>query len=145
MPSATGHGEKVWKGRYDDINAFERHLWRNGTRVVKFFLHVSKSEQKKRILERLDDPEKFWKFSSADLAERPYFDDYRMAYEEAITATSTRWAPWYVVPADHKYLMRTLVAGLLTQTISQLDLHLPEPTPEQLSEIDAHRQALLAE
>ncbi len=139
------NGEKFWKGRYDDINAFEHHLTRNGTRVVKFFLHVSKTEQKKRILERLDDPAKFWKFSSADLAERPYFDDYRKAYETAITATSTRWAPWYVVPADHKYLMRSIVAGLLTHTINQLELRLPEPTPEQRAEIDAHRRALLAE
>ena len=112
---------------------------------MKFFLHVSKGEQKKRILERLDDPSKFWKFSSADLAERPYFDDYRSAYEAAITATSTRWAPWYVIPADHKYLMRSIVAGLLTHAIGQLDLHLPEPTEEQLSEIDSHRRALLAE
>jgi PPK2 family polyphosphate:nucleotide phosphotransferase len=145
LPRVAGHGDKLWSARYEDINAFERHLSRNGTSVVKFFLHVSKGEQKKRLLERLEDPAKYWKFSSADLAERAYFGDYQRAYEAAITATSTLWAPWYVVPADHKYMMRALVAGVLTHTIEQLDLHLPEASPEQRSEIESHRQALLAE
>ena len=145
LPLVAGHGEKLWAARYEDINAFERHLVRNGTRVVKFFLHVSKGEQKKRLLERLEDPAKYWKFSSADLAGRAYFGDYQRAYEVAITATSTPWAPWYVVPADHKYLMRALVAGVLTHTVEQLDLHLPKASPEQRAEIEQHRQALLAE
>jgi PPK2 family polyphosphate:nucleotide phosphotransferase len=145
LPREAGHGDKLWDARYEDINAFERHLSRNGTRIVKFYLHVSKDEQKKRLLERLGDPSKYWKFSSSDLSERAYFGEYRRAYETAITATSTPWAPWYVVPADHKYAMRALVAGVLTHTIEQLDLHMPEVTPEMSAEIESQRQALLAE
>ena len=102
--------KEFWKDRYDDINAFERHLVRNGTVVLKFFLHVSKDEQKQRFLERLDRPEKNWKFSEADLAERAFWDDYVVAYEDALTATSTSWAPWYVIPADQKWATRALVA-----------------------------------
>ena len=91
------------ENRYEDINNFERHLHRNNTRIVKVFLHLSRDEQKKRFLKRLDDPDKRWKFSTSDLAEREHWDDYQTAYEEALSATSTPWAPWYVVPADHKY------------------------------------------
>src|SRR6478752_6547212 len=101
-------GKKFWRKRYQDINAFERHLARSGTVVLKFFLNVSKGEQKRRFLERLDRPEKNWKFSPGDLAERAYWDDYMAAYEDALSATSTDWAPWYVVPADHKWLTRTI-------------------------------------
>jgi PPK2 family polyphosphate:nucleotide phosphotransferase len=141
----TQLSEEFWRQRYKDINAFEHHLQREGTRIVKFFLHVSKKEQKKRLLERLDDPAKYWKFSSADLAERAYFDDYQRAYEQAITATSTPWAPWFVVPADHKYAMRALVGGILVHVIDQLDLHLPEVSSEGRVAIEAARQALLAD
>ena len=94
--------------RYDDLNAFERHLDRNGTKVVKFFLHVSKAEQKRRFMARLDNPDKQWKFSAADVAERAHWDEYMQAYEDAITATSTEWAPWYVVPADNKHVMQAM-------------------------------------
>jgi PPK2 family polyphosphate:nucleotide phosphotransferase len=145
LPPDTATGKKLWHQRYEDINAFERHLQRNGTRFVKLFLHVSKDEQRKRLLERLDDPAKHWKFSSADLAERAYFDEYTHAYERAITATSTSWAPWYVVPADHKYAERALVGGILAHVIEQLDLHLPEPDGEELAALDRARKALLAE
>ncbi len=145
LPGDTAKGKKLWRQRYEDINAFERHLERNGTRIVKFFLHLSKDEQKKRLLERLDDPAKYWKFSAADLAERAYFDEYTHAYEAMITATSTAWAPWYVVPADHKYAARALVGGVLTHVIDGLDLHMPVVDAAGRAALDKARQALLAE
>ena len=107
---AGDRGPSFWARRYDDLNAFERHLARNGTKVVKFFLHVSKAEQKRRFIARLDNPDKLWKFNAADVAERALWDDYMEAYEDAITATSTEWAPWYVIPADHKHVMQAMVA-----------------------------------
>ena len=122
--------DRFWEARYEDINAFERHLDRNGTRIVKFFLHVSKDEQKKRFLARLDEPHKEWKFNAADVAERAHFDDYMAAFEAAITATSTDWAPWYVIPADHKWLSRALVAAALVETIQGLDLQWPKVSAE---------------
>ena len=118
-------GRPFWTGRYDDINAFERHLDRSGTRVVKFFLHVSKEEQKRRFLARLDNPHKNWKFSAADVAERALWDTYMKAYEDAITATSTEWAPWYVIPADNKRVMQALVVSVVVDTIRSLDLRWP--------------------
>src|SRR5262249_38481021 len=124
-------GKGFWEARYEDINTFEHHLARNGTLILKFFLHVSKKEQKRPFLERLDRPEKNWKFSASDLAERGHWDDYQEAYEDALAATSTEWAPWYVVPADHKWVTRTVVADLLTSAIKGLDLHYPEVTEEQ--------------
>ena len=135
----------IWSDRFEDINAFERHLSRNGTRIVKIYLHLSRDQQKKRLLERLDDPAKYWKFSTADLAERDYWDQYRAAYEEAITATSTPWAPWYVVPADHKYALRALVGGILVDAIDQMDLHLPVLGPDGLRELERARAGLRAE
>ncbi len=145
LPPGTAAGEKLWSKRYEDINAFEHHLHRNGTRIVKLFLHVSKQEQKKRLLARLDDPGKYYKFSAADVGERAYFEDYQKAYEAAITATSTSWAPWYVIPADHKYVLRALVGGILTRTIDALDLQLPEVGPQALADIEAARRQLLAD
>jgi PPK2 family polyphosphate:nucleotide phosphotransferase len=134
-------GRRFWAHRYDDINAFERHLVRNGTVVLKFFLHVSKEEQKKRFLDRLDEPEKNWKFSLGDLEERAHWDDYIEAYEEALAATSTKWAPWYVVPADHKWITRAIVADVITTTLRDLDLEYPRMTDENLKELaDARRQ-----
>jgi PPK2 family polyphosphate:nucleotide phosphotransferase len=124
-------GKKFWAARYEDINAFERHLTRNGTVVLKFFLNVSKDEQKRRFLERLDRPEKNWKFSASDLAERDHWDDYMGAYEDALGATSTDWAPWYVVPADYKWVTRAVVADIITTAIRGLDLRYPEVTDEQ--------------
>jgi PPK2 family polyphosphate:nucleotide phosphotransferase len=145
LPTGQEHGGRLWKDRFEEINAFEDHLTRSGTRIVKFFLHVSADEQKARLLERLDDPSKNWKFSSSDLAERAYFDDYQRAYEAAITATSTPWAPWYVIPADLKYAMRALVAGVLAHTFQELDLRMPEVTPERSAEIESYKKALSAE
>ncbi len=118
-------GKSLWKQRYSDINAFEQHLVRNGTIVLKFFLNVSKAEQKRRFLERLENPEKRWKFSARDVDERALWDDYMKAYESAITATSTKWAPWYIVPADHKSITRAIVADIITSTLHSLDLRYP--------------------
>jgi len=140
-----GSPEHYWRHRYEDINAFERHLHRNGTRIVKIFLHISKEQQKKRFLERLDDPTKYWKFSTADLAERGHWDDYQAAFDEALTATSTEWAPWYVVPADHKYALRALVGGILVHTIDQLDLRPPEVAADDLEALTKAKAELLAE
>lgn len=138
-------GKGFWKKRYEDINAFERHLVRNGTVVLKFFLNVSKDEQKRRFLERLDRPEKNWKFSPSDLAERGHWDDYMAAYQDAIAATSTPEAPWYVVPADHKWVTRAVVADVVTSTIRGLDLRVPELTDEDRKRLDDARVALAAE
>jgi PPK2 family polyphosphate:nucleotide phosphotransferase len=124
LPPAT-RGPGFWDDRYDDINTFERHLDRNGTKIVKFFLHVSKAEQKRRFLARLDEPHKEWKFNAADVAERALWDEYMTAFDQALTATSTPWAPWYVVPADHKWLTQALVAAVLVDTIRGLDLSWP--------------------
>ena len=140
LPPAS-RGPRFWDDRYDDINTFERHLDRSGTKVVKFFLHVSKAEQKKRFLARLDRPHKEWKFNAADVAERALWDDYMTAFEHALTATSTPWAPWYVIPADHKWLTQALVAAVLVDTISGLDLRWPEVSEaEHEANIEARRR-----
>src|SRR3954468_1662589 len=118
--------ERFWQERYEDINAFEPHVARNGTKIVKFFLHVSKAVQKERFLARLDQPGKEWKFNAADVAERHRFDEYRDAFEDALTATSTPWAPWYVIPADHKWLTQAFVVSVLVETLGALDLSWPE-------------------
>ncbi len=134
--------KSFWEARYEDINSFERHLTRNGTIVLKFMLNVSKSKQKERFLERLDSPEKQWKFSAGDLVERQYWDEYMEAYEEALSATSTAWAPWYVVPADHKWVTRAVVADIITNTIRGLDLQFPKLTAEQMQALAAAKQKL---
>ncbi|MCE9529866.1 MAG: polyphosphate kinase 2 family protein [Planctomycetes bacterium] len=138
-------GRAFWKKRYQDINNFERHLVRNGTIILKFFLHLSKDEQKRRFIDRLDDPEKNWKFSMADLDERAFWNDYQRAYEDALRATSTRWAPWYVIPADHKWVTRTLVADILTTTIRSLKLKVPELSVKQREALLEARKSLEAE
>lgn len=138
-------GKKFWEERYEDINAFERHLVRNGTWVLKFFLNVSKDEQKQRFLDRLKQPEKHWKFSASDLIERGYWDEYMEAYESAIGATSTEWAPWYVVPADYKWVTRAVVADVVTTTIRGLDLSYPEVTPEERKRLEEARLKLSQE
>jgi PPK2 family polyphosphate:nucleotide phosphotransferase len=134
-------GKNFWAERYEDINNFETHLVRNGTVVVKFYLHLSKDEQKKQLLERLEDPEKHWKFSLGDLGERALWDEYMKAYEDCLEATSTEWAPWYVIPADQKWAARALVATVLADTIRKLDLRYPEVSAEQKAKlIEAERQ-----
>jgi PPK2 family polyphosphate:nucleotide phosphotransferase len=128
--------KKFWQNRYEDINAFEHHLHRNGTIILKFFLNISKETQKKRFMERLDKPEKNWKFSSSDLAERAHWDDYTKVYEEAISATSTKYAPWYIIPADNKWVTRALVADIITSTLRKLNLKFPK-----VSEVEHQRLA----
>lgn len=138
-------GKRLWEKRYEDINHFEKHLTRNGTVILKFFLHLSKGEQKKRFMDRLDRPDKNWKFSCGDLAERARWDDYQEVYEEAISATSTKHAPWYIIPADRKYVSRAMVADIIVSTIKGLDLEYPKLSDEQLAELGKARAVLEAE
>jgi PPK2 family polyphosphate:nucleotide phosphotransferase len=135
-------GKSFWKDRYEDINAFERHLVRNGTVILKFFLHVSKKEQKERFLERLDNPDKNWKFSMGDAAERGHWEEYQEAYEDLIRATATRHAPWYVVPADKKWFTRVVVGAAIIDALGSLDLKFPEVDDEKKKELAAARIAL---
>jgi PPK2 family polyphosphate:nucleotide phosphotransferase len=133
--------EAFWQERYEDINAFERHLARTGTKIVKFFLHVSKEVQKERFLARLDTPGKEWKFNADDVTERALWDDYMSAFEDALTATSNRWAPWYVIPADYKWLTQALVAQVLVQTLRSLDLRWPEVSAkEHAANLEARKE-----
>ena len=134
----------IWKERFKDIRGFERYLTRNGVVIRKFFLHVSKKEQKKRFLARLENPEKNWKFSASDLKEREYWDDYQDAYEDMIRHTATEDAPWYVVPADNKWFTRVVVAAAVVSTLGSLDLAYPKVGPGKLKELAAARRALLA-
>jgi PPK2 family polyphosphate:nucleotide phosphotransferase len=132
----------IWSERFDDINAFERYLARNGTAILKFFLHVSKEEQRKRFLDRLDEPEKNWKFSAADVKERESWDKYMAAYEDVLGNTSTKHAPWYVIPADHKWFARMAVAEVIGETLAGLDLAFPTVTPAKKAELVAARRLL---
>ena len=144
LPPGT-RGTQFWKGRYNDINAFERHLDRSGTKIVKFFLNVSKAEQKRRFIARLDTPGKEWKFKASDVAERAHWDEYTQAFEDAITATSTLWAPWYVIPADHKHVMQAMVAAILVDTINSLDLQWPTVSDKARAANAKARERLEAE
>ncbi len=142
-PGAPSKPDKsFWEKRYEDINNFEKHLSRNGTLVLKFFLHVSKDEQKRRFLERLTNPEKHWKFSDADLAEREHWKEYRSAFEDALTATSTKRAPWYVIPADRKYVARAIVADVVTTAIQDMGLEYPKVSEAKLAMLSAAREKL---
>jgi len=136
---------RLWNDRYEDINAFERHLARSGTVVLKFFLHVSRKEQARRLIERLDDPAKHWKFSIGDLAERSRWKDYRDAYARAIAATSHRHAPWYVVPADQKWFAHALIAEVVAETLEGLDLSLPKFGPDLARGVARARRTLTRE
>jgi PPK2 family polyphosphate:nucleotide phosphotransferase len=133
----------LWQQRFDDICNFERYLTRNGVVILKFFLHVSKQEQQKRFLARIDDPAKNWKFSINDVHEREHWDEYMRAYEETIKHTATKYAPWYVVPADHKWFTRLVVAAAIVETLNALDLEYPSLSKEELKELDTAKQALL--
>jgi PPK2 family polyphosphate:nucleotide phosphotransferase len=132
----------IWEDRYEDIRNVERYLGRNGVLIRKFFLHVSKKEQKKRFLERLDNPDKNWKFSIGDAKERAHWDDYQEAYEDMIRATATKDAPWYVVPADNKWFTRVVVAAAIIDALGSLDLKFPEVDDDQKKELAAARLAL---
>jgi len=135
-------GKGVWKERYEDINNFEKYLSRNGVLVRKFFLHVSKKEQKKRFLKRLDEPEKNWKFQAADVKERGHWDDYVRAYEDMLRSTATPHAPWYVVPADSKWFTRVVVAGAIIDALESLELRFPELDDAKRRELAAARALL---
>lgn len=134
--------KKVWEQRFEDICAFERYLSHNGIMVCKFFLNLSRAEQSKRFLARLDEPEKNWKFSAADIREREYWDDYMAAYEDMIRSTATPAAPWYVVPADHKWFTRLVVAAAVVDTLAGLDLSYPKVAPQTRKELEKARQLL---
>ena len=137
--------KNIWKERFKDIRAFERHLARNGVAVLKLFLHISKEEQRRRLLTRLDEPAKRWKFSLGDIAERKLWDKYMAAYEDMIRATSQPEARWYVVPADHKWFARLLVAGAMIEALEGLDLQFPKIEGAALKELQKVRAALVAE
>jgi PPK2 family polyphosphate:nucleotide phosphotransferase len=133
---------EIWRERYQDINGFERHLARNGMAIRKFFLHVSRKEQKKRLLARLDDPEKNWKFSADDVRERALWKNYMRVYEEMIAATSTPWAPWHVVPADNKWFTRLVVAAVIVSALEELDLAYPKVDKKRRRELAQVRKAI---
>lgn len=135
-------GDSFWSARYDDINAMEEHLCRSGTIVLKFFLNVSKGEQKQRFIERLKNPDKHWKFSESDVEERKYWNKYMNAFEGCINATSTPWAPWFVIPADDKWKMRALVSMIITEKIQSLDLKYPEVSEEKHHNLLAIKEKL---
>ena len=138
-------GKDVWQQRYREINAYERHLVDNGIVIVKFFLNVSKDEQKRRFLERIQTPEKNWKFSAGDVRERERWKDYMQAYQDAIEATSTKWAPWYVIPADVKWYTRAAVADVVCARLEELQLHYPKVTREQRAQLTLAAKSLVEE
>lgn len=136
--------KKIWKERYEEIRSFEWYLTRNGVVIRKFFLHVSRSEQKRRFLERLENPDKYWKFSPADVKERAFWDQYMDAYEDMIRNTATKHAPWYVIPADNKWFTRVVVAAAVVETLASLGLEYPKVDDAKLKEFAAVKKALTA-
>ncbi|SEG23560.1 polyphosphate kinase 2 family protein [Algoriphagus boritolerans] len=137
--------KNIWKQRYEDIRNFEQYLHRNGTVVIKLFLHVSKEEQKQRFIDRIDDPSKNWKFSTGDVKERGYWNQYQEAYEEMIKNTSTKDSPWYVIPADNKSYARIGIASAIISALDQMDLEYPQVSPEKIAELQEVKKALLEE
>lgn len=145
LPLPLAHAKTIWKDRYRSIVDTECHLHTNGTRIIKFFLHLSKEEQRKRFIARINEPDKNWKFSAADVAERAYWDDYMKAYTDCLNATSTEHAPWYVVPADDKKNARLIISDIIVTTLDDLDMHFPKTTPERKKELLAIKKQLLKE
>lgn len=145
IPKELLNEETVWEERYRDIVNFEDYASRNGTRIVKFFLHISQEEQRERFLERIDTPEKQWKFVESDLTERGYWEDYQRAYEDALGATSTARAPWYVIPGDDKKNARLIISRIVADTLQSLDMHYPEPGPDHAELLTRAKKQLLAE
>jgi PPK2 family polyphosphate:nucleotide phosphotransferase len=142
IPGLLVANKTAWKERYHSIVELEKHLHRNGTRIIKFFLHLSKDEQRKRLLARIDEPNKNWKFSLADLAERKRWNQYMRAYEDCLSATSTKHAPWHVVPADDKYNARLIVSRVVIDALQGLEMRYPRTTRERRSELEAIRKQL---
>jgi PPK2 family polyphosphate:nucleotide phosphotransferase len=138
-------GKRLWDQRFESIAAFEQHLARQGTLVLKFFLHISKEEQRTRFLARLEEADKHWKFSASDLKERGFWDDYQAAYQEAIANTAAPHAPWFIVPADNKWFSRLIVVAAMIEALEELDLQIPQPSAEQLAALSAARLKLEAE
>ena len=132
----------IWENRFEEINNFEEYLSNNGIKIVKFFLHVSKDEQKERLMERIDRPEKNWKFASSDITEREYFDDYMLAYADMLINTSTKRAPWYIVPADRKWFSRYLVSEVIVEKLKEMDPQFPELSKEELDSLDKWKKIL---
>ena len=145
LPEKLKKSKRIWEQRFEEINNFEKYLVNNGVIVLKFFLNVSKEEQKKRFLARLDLPEKNWKFSASDVQERQHWQDYMNAYEDIFNRTSTEWAPWYIIPADRKWYMRLVVAGIVQQTLENLGLEYPEVTEAQRQSLAEARKILESE
>ena len=139
------NNKNIWKQRYEQINNFEEYLYENGIVVIKFFLHVSKVEQKKRFLKRIEDPAKNWKFSSGDIEERKYWDEYQMAYQEAISATSKKHSPWYIIPADKKWFARLAVSEVIVREMKKLKPEFPKLNEEQLQDLQKSKQSLMSE
>jgi polyphosphate kinase 2 (PPK2 family) len=139
------NGKLFWNQRYEDINMFERHLVRNGTVILKFFLNVSKKEQKQRLLERLEHPDKEWKFSLTDLSERSKWPDYMEAYEDVLNKTSTEWAPWYIIPADKKWVVHASVSEIILSQIKKLDLEYPVLSKEESAALENAKAELKKE
>jgi PPK2 family polyphosphate:nucleotide phosphotransferase len=142
IPGADPSDKKFWEQRYESINHFEQQLTRNGTAIVKFFLHISKEKQRERFLERINNPAKHWKFALADVEERESWDDYMAAYEACLSATSAKTAPWYIIPADHKWVSRALVAAILTETLESLRLEWPKVSDQQKRDIAQAKRRL---
>ena len=142
LPDGLLNGKSIWKERYRSIVDLESHLYRNGTRIIKFFLHLSKGEQRKRFLERIDEPDKNWKFSSADIHERKYWPHYMKAYEDCLTATSARHSPWHVVPADDKEQARLIVSQIVLDALNGLKMDYPKMTPKRRQELKSIRKRL---
>ncbi len=142
IPHRRSGKKTIWKQRYRSIVDLEKHLHRNGTRIIKFFLHLSKGEQRKRFLQRIDEPDKNWKFSQADVAERKFWNQYMEAYEDCLNATSTRTTPWHVVPADDKYNARIIISRIVIDALQDLKMHYPEMTRERRGELRAIRKQL---
>lgn len=145
LPTKTKTDKKVWEKRFEDIRNFEKYLTRNGIHVVKFFLNVSKDEQKKRFLERIDTPEKNWKFSVNDIKERAFWDDYQQVYQAAMEATSTEKSPWYVIPADNKWFTRVTVSEIICQHLEAMNLHYPKLSEAQLNQLSEAKKMLESE
>ena len=143
LPDDCLDKKRIWKERYESINDLEKHLHRNGTRIIKFFLHNSKEEQCKRFLERIDSPEKNWKFSAADIKERQYWDDYMLAFEECLEATSTKEAPWYIIPADEKENARLVISQIILDALNKMKMHYPETDDKRREELQLIRKTLV--
>ena len=143
LPEELLGGKDFWDKRYQSINNLEKHLHRNGTRVIKFFLHLSKEEQRRRFLKRIDDPDRNWKFSSSDMAERAYWKEYMAAYEDCLSATSSKHAPWYVVPADDKLNARLVISQVVTDTLEDLKMSYPTLDKARLNELRGLRRELV--